>query len=78
VDLWCPCENKNQSTATSNRLVDLPLCSHVGGFLYAAHWQREKGASRIPRAREVSWAAAHQVFLLFFFFLFSATFLKDF
>jgi hypothetical protein len=39
---------------------------------------REKGAPRTPRAREASWATAHQVFLLLFsFFLFSATFLKD-
>jgi hypothetical protein len=46
-------------------------------LLYASRWQREKAAPRTPRARDASWATAHQIFLLSFFY-FLATFLKDF
>jgi hypothetical protein len=43
-------------------------------LLYATRWWLEKAAPCAPRALEIGWAAAHQVFLL----LFSCYFLKDF
>jgi hypothetical protein len=56
-------------------------CYHLAmgrALLYASRWQREKAAPRTPRARDASWATAHQIFLLSFFFTFWLLFWKIF